>query len=107
MSRKLPPNHQRPPAVAACEACGGSGVWVGMLHSGSCDACRGAGVVRKNDGATLPPDQAISVLRAALRRRTEQLRRLRAVPGVQEAVKEHRRREQERAIHPPGRMAMD
>ena len=63
--------------------------------------------MRREDGAALPSDQAVTVLRAALRRRTEQLRRLRAIPGVREAVRADRARAQQEAVYPPGRPAMD
>lgn len=103
MGHQHPDLHQRLPVVSACPACTGGGVWRGLFHSSVCETCGGAGIVDTASGEALEPAVALAVLRAALARRTAQLRSLRRVPGVQEAVQADRAEREREAVLPTGR----
>lgn len=83
----VPPDHD------ACPQCDGRGEYRGTFHTSPCAHCHGTGYAAP-DGEALPAEDLI----AMVSRRRDHWRRAHAqllrVPGVREAVEQHKARQQ-------------
>lgn len=88
--------HWAPPTTIACDACGGTGRFQGLFHSGPCAGCHGSGLVQE-DGAPLPIEDVAAVLRARLTDLEQRIRRFTGRPEIREAVRQAKERRQREA----------
>lgn len=54
--------------LGRCEICKGEGVIKGVFHDIPCAACHGAGLVHRETGEALPPEEMVKQLRLRLNR---------------------------------------